>query len=226
MAEQTTIQTPKGDVAVPKVATAQIAEALTKRILDGEIPAGGRLKESLLAQEFGVSRNTVRGALTLLEYQGLTAYTPNRGWVVWRPTEEDLLDVYLTRYYMETAAARSVSPGTSFVRVKDALDALLEALTDGDEREILERDLTFHAEIVALLGSTRINEYYERLSQEIKYTFFIISMAEHFGEPGELRSTHLDIYFALTSGDPERASRVLGDSILATREDLLRSLAK
>ncbi|MFA5607384.1 MAG: GntR family transcriptional regulator [Leucobacter sp.] len=207
-----------------KVATIQIAEVLNERILSGEIPAGDRLKESILAQEFGVSRNTVRGALTVLEYEGLTDYSRNRGWMVWKPTVDDLLDVYLTRFYLETAAARNISPGTSFDGLKEALDEMLLALDTDDDRKIVEADLGFHTAIIALMGSQRLNEYYVRLSRELKYSLFILSTSEHFGEREDWRQTHLDIYFALTSGDPERAVKAVGDAILESREDLIRSL--
>lgn len=213
-------------LTAPPMAVAQIAESLTEQILSGDIPAGGRLKESVLAQEFGVSRNTVRGALAVLEFQGLSRYWPNRGWVVWRPTQEDLLDVYLTRFYLETSAARTIGPSTDFSRLKVALDALLAALRGDDTREIVERDIAFHAEVVALMGSRRLSEYYERLAQELKYSLFILSTSDAFGDREEWRREHLDMFFALTSGDPQRASKVIGDSVLSSREDVRRSFSR
>lgn len=191
------------------------------------IPAGGRLKESLLAQEFGVSRNTVRGSLALLEFQGLSRYATNRGWVVWRPTQEDLMDVYLTRFYLETAAARVVGPSTDFTPLKRALDQLFDALETEDTRGIVEADFNFHGEIVALMGSQRLNEYYKRLTQELKYSLAILSTSDVFGHHAkDWRSMHTEIFFALTSGDAERATKVVGDTVLASREEVLRSLNK
>lgn len=212
-------------LTAPPRAVAQIAESLTERILSGVVPAGGRLKESVLAQEFGVARNTVRSALALLEYRGLSRYLPNRGWVVWRPTQEDLLDVYLTRFYLETSAARTVGPSTDFTRLSEALEALLAALQTDDTRLIVESDIGFHRQVVALMGSARLSDYYERLAQELKYSLFILSTSDAFGDREDWRREHLDMFFALTSGDPQRAAKVIGDSVLSSREDVRRSFA-
>lgn len=51
----------------------QLADSLRERLLAGEWRAGDRLPtEGQLAQEYGISRSTVRGALQLLENQGRT----------------------------------------------------------------------------------------------------------------------------------------------------------
>ena len=213
----------KSNAASTKIAVAQLVDTLTERILSGQIPAGGRLKESVLAQEFQVSRNTVRGALAVLDFQGLSRYERNRGWVVWRPTQEDLLDVHLTRFYLETAAARTVGPGKDFTALEKALNALVVALETGDPRSIVETDLEFHAQIVALMGSRRLNEYYERLAQELKFSLFVLSMSDLFGDRETWGRCHVDIFYALTSGDPERAVKAVGDAVLSTREDVRRS---
>lgn len=58
----------------------RIASELTRRITDGELPAGSILpSEAELKAEFGVARETVRQALKLLEDQGLIEVHPGRG---------------------------------------------------------------------------------------------------------------------------------------------------
>jgi GntR family transcriptional repressor for pyruvate dehydrogenase complex len=50
----------------------QVAERLEKLILDGSLPAGGKLaSERDLALDYGVSRPSVRDAIKKLEAQGL-----------------------------------------------------------------------------------------------------------------------------------------------------------
>lgn len=60
-----------------------IADALRRRIAEGEFAAGSLLpSEAVLTSEFGVSRNTLRRALGDLEHEGLIRALPGRGRVV------------------------------------------------------------------------------------------------------------------------------------------------
>ena len=55
---------------------------LRRRILNNELAAGERLIEASLAAEFGVSRTTLRSALTELKNDRLVDFSPRRGcWV-------------------------------------------------------------------------------------------------------------------------------------------------
>jgi GntR family transcriptional regulator len=60
-----------------------IADALRRRLLDGEFAAGSRLpSEASLAAEYDVSRGIVRRALAQLARQALVVSRPQGGWVV------------------------------------------------------------------------------------------------------------------------------------------------
>jgi DNA-binding GntR family transcriptional regulator len=60
-----------------------LGEALRGRITGGEFAPGEQLpSESVLCQEYNISRNTLRRALALLEAEGLIEARPGRGWIV------------------------------------------------------------------------------------------------------------------------------------------------
>lgn len=61
----------------------RIADVLRQRIADSTYPPGSLLpSEKSLSEEFGVVRNTVRRALTILADEGLIETAPGRGRVV------------------------------------------------------------------------------------------------------------------------------------------------
>ena len=60
----------------------QIYAALSQRISSGAVEPGARLNIALLADEFGVGRDTVQHALVLLEEDGLIERWPGLGWYV------------------------------------------------------------------------------------------------------------------------------------------------
>ena len=58
----------------------QLADLLSKRIENGELPPGRPLpSETQLRQEHGVSRGTVRAAVALLRERGQVVTLPQRG---------------------------------------------------------------------------------------------------------------------------------------------------
>jgi len=67
----------------PRPVYPRIAEAIRVRISKGEFPPGSQVpSEGTLCAEFGVSRNTLRRALTELESDGLIAAVPGKGRIV------------------------------------------------------------------------------------------------------------------------------------------------
>ena len=64
----------------------QIADGLMDMILEGELKPGERIRESVIAEQLGISRNTVREAVRLLQGTGLVRYVFNRGLAVWNPS--------------------------------------------------------------------------------------------------------------------------------------------
>ncbi|MEU6188072.1 GntR family transcriptional regulator [Nocardia sp. NPDC047038] len=204
---------------------AQVATTLHKMILDGRLRAGERIKESLLARDLEVSRNTVRSALISLESAGFARHTPNKGWVVWQPTEKEIMDLYLARYHLETAAARSVSPSTDFSTLKSALDDLLTAYSTSDTQTIVEKDLAFHGAIVGLLGSAHLDRYYQKLLEALGYCFTVAYNTAVPRDAASLKQEHLEIYQAITSGNVDRAEKIIAKTVMTGREDVRRSLA-
>ncbi len=94
-----------------------LAAALQNRILVGDYPVGTRLRQELLAAEFGVSRMPVREALHKLEALGLVEITPRRGAFIRGPSTEEIREAYVVRAELEGLAAElaarpsSTTPG-------------------------------------------------------------------------------------------------------------------
>src|SRR5918996_1234467 len=82
-----------------------LADALRREILDGELPAGARLRERELCEAYGVARHSLRAALRTLAADGLVRIEPHRGASVAELTADDVRWLYELRAALELEAA-------------------------------------------------------------------------------------------------------------------------
>ncbi|MFD5830936.1 GntR family transcriptional regulator [Lentzea sp. NPDC060358] len=190
-------------LAVRRTTTAQqLADGLSERIMAGAFGPGDRLRESAIAAELGVARNTIREAVRILELTGLVRYEVNRGAVVIAPTRETVEALYTARERLETAAiARTPSPA-QLEAITDAFASLEQAARTGDAGLVIDRDLAFHQAIVGLLDSTRLSEFFAGLTKELRFYLAVLSKSE---TPDEVVAEHRLILDAIRGGDRERA---------------------
>ena len=69
-------------------ATKWAADVLRTAMTEGALDPGTKLSEAALAQQLGISRNTLRQAFTALESEHLMMRVPNRGVFVATPRQE------------------------------------------------------------------------------------------------------------------------------------------
>src|SRR5262245_12582453 len=84
-----------------KTLSTQAFEVLRDATFSGRFQPGDELREVALAQELGVSQNTVREALLQLEKIGLVVRNRNRNTVVTRLTPEDVAERVAMRLLVE-----------------------------------------------------------------------------------------------------------------------------
>ncbi|MET8756507.1 GntR family transcriptional regulator [Lentzea sp. NPDC004782] len=180
----------------------QLADGLSERIMAGAFGPGDRLRESAIAAELGVARNTVREAVRILELTGLVRYEVNRGAVVIAPTPEKVEALYTARERLETAAVARTPRPEQLAAITKAFDQLVDAAATGDKNRIVDRDLAFHQAIVALLDSSRLDEFFAGLTQELRFYLTVLSKSE---TPEDVVAEHEAILDAIRLGDRDRA---------------------
>jgi DNA-binding GntR family transcriptional regulator len=205
----------------------QVADGLSERILAGAFGPGDRLRESAIASELGVARNTIREAVRILELSGLVRYEVNRGAVIISPTQENVEALYTARERLETAAVASTPSPEQLAAITGAFDALVTAADSHDARRIVEADLAFHSAIVALLDSARLDEFYAELTQELRFYLMVLSVEDReFENPAVVLAEHEAILTALNSGDSDRAVAEVRNHIDTNAERLKAILAE
>jgi DNA-binding GntR family transcriptional regulator len=206
----------------------EVADALREQIMDGRLTPATPLREVALAAEFGVSRRTIQDALSVLAGEGLVRHERHRGARVARLTRSDVADLYAIRHGLELMAARR-SPDASRAsreHLSTAYEDLRVATSVGRASEIVRRDLNFHAAVVGLLESPRIDRFFGSIASEMRYA---LSMLESFEQeasrrPGEALGEHAEILEALLAGDVARAERLITAHLVTYRDLLMEAL--
>ncbi|KPN71463.1 GntR family transcriptional regulator [Neisseria sp. 83E34] len=79
----------------------RVYHAILNAIMDGVLLPGKKLTESDLCRQMVCSRNTVRGALSLLAHDKIVDLLPNRGAFVHVPDLQEIRDVFFMRIALE-----------------------------------------------------------------------------------------------------------------------------
>ncbi|MEB8342924.1 GntR family transcriptional regulator [Streptomyces endophyticus] len=198
----------EGLVAQRTTTAQQIADGLSERILAGAFRPGERLRESAIAAELGIARNTVREAVRLLEHGGLIRFQANRGAVVISPTPHSVDELYTAREHLEAAALAAPLGAAQLASVEAAYDNLVTVTASLRRADIVAADLLFHGAIVATLGNARLDAFYAGLTRELRFYLMALSAHERENEnPRRLLGEHEPLMDAIRAGDAERAQR-------------------
>lgn len=199
-----------------------LTAALRERILDGDLPAGSRLVERELTEEYGVARHTLRVALRALAGEGLVTLERHRGASVARLDAAALTGLFDLRTALELEAAHRMLERHDG-RVAPAVVREVERLTAvcGRRRPawraIVDAHDAVHTAIVRSGGSPRIDEAYDALAAELR--LFVIALRPVFS-PERMVEHHEELIAALEREGPPALRRHLDEGRIAVAETL------
>lgn len=187
-----------------------IAEAMEERILTGEVPAGARLDESRLAEEFGVSRTPVREAFQRLTVSGLAEQQPHRGVFVRQIGPVELMEMFEVMAELEAVCGRFAAQRISTTAL-DELDAANQkcaaAVAASDRASYFLENEAFHAIIYRQAGNRFLLGEAQRLHRRLRP--FRRLQLQARGRLEQSMSEHVSIVAALRAGDPDRTASAL-----------------
>lgn len=186
----------------------QAATAIRERVLSGEFPPGHRMVETWLSEQLGVSRGTVRAALSELVHEGLVEQIAYTRWAVPTLSAKDAWELYTLRSALEGLAARLVAENMSpeaEKRIRNAFQAIKEAAAQGDRATLTECDAALHKLIIDLSSHQRLQRQYTVIEQQTR-RYIAVSNALTVDAVG-IVAQHEPIVEALLAGRPELAER-------------------
>ncbi|WEZ82354.1 GntR family transcriptional regulator [Rhizobium sp. 32-5/1] len=170
----------------------RLAEEIRDKLIAGELKPGQRLSEAALSVDLDVSRNSLREAFRLLTKEGLLRHEPNRGVFVSTPSMASIIDIYRVRRMIECQAMEKAYPNHPAVaRMRDAVDAARIARDAKDWSTVGSKNMVFHAAIVDLADSRRLNAFYAQIAAELRLSFGMLA------DPELLHAPYVDLNAAI-----------------------------
>lgn len=204
-------------VAKPARAPDIVAGALRRRILSGELSPGDSLPtETELVNQLGVSRETVRVALRLLDAEGLTETTQGRGGVRIRHPEPQRAARSLVQLLTLTGA--TWGDLLSFRKMLEpSATALVAEHASPEERaaivEVAERGIApdgrgyheFHELVVRSSGNALLTTVLAAVEQAVRWAAAEQDITQY--DRAEAARSHRAIADAIAAADPRKAER-------------------
>lgn len=203
----------------------RVADVLRGEVAEGRLRSGARLPEQQLTAALGVSRNTVREALSQLVGERVLVREAHRGVFVATPDVATVRDVYRARRVLEPGALRLAEPGPGVAEeLRAAVTEGERAAAAGDGDGVGTANQHFHRAVVALAGSPRLDQQMALLLAEMRLVFHQVGRAHQFHRP------YLDgndaVCRRLEAGDAAGAAALLEEYLDGARDDLLAALSR
>jgi DNA-binding GntR family transcriptional regulator len=195
-------------ILAPVTRTDAVAAELRRLIQSGELAPGTRLRQTEIADRFGVSTTPVREAFASLAREGLVRQDAHRGVVVFEPSQSELEENYEIRCALEGLATELAA---SRLDADDLahLGALVDQMRRAGDEDVPALNHAFHTRIYAATGRPRLTEMIQSL-REVAASY--LAMTVRTTDPRyrtEVQDEHDLIVAALRAGDGKRAGRLM-----------------
>jgi DNA-binding GntR family transcriptional regulator len=208
-------------VVTPSTTAERVAAAVRDEVVEGRLPPGSRLPEQAVCTALGVSRNTVREALSQLIAERVLVREPNRGVFVARPDRDAVRDLYRARRLLEPAAVRAgeAMDAARLAAVRAAVDEGRAAAAEDRWVDVASANQHFHRALVALAGSHRLDQQMALLLAEMRLVFHRMRGVREFHEPYLGRNAR--ICDLLEAGERAAAAEAVAEYLREAEEHLL-----
>lgn len=183
----------------------RVYEWVRKRVIDGTLKPGSRVREREVAEELGVSRIPIREAFPRLEAEGFLRTLPRRGALVAPMAREDVIELFNVRASLEVLAAglaaQRCADGVSGEPLITALEAAERAVESGSGWQIATATTDFHEVILDIAGNTLLQSLMRPVQGRVLRLFHIASD----DEDTDMHHEHRALCDAIVRGQVARA---------------------
>lgn len=179
----------------------EIFEELRQGVIRGDIPQGTELMDTEVALRHDVSRTPAREALLRLEERKLVRkdLSKHQGFIVVRPTAQDIIEVYSLRSVLERFAVELLRFSSDRVSIADKLEGILVHHPTGTE-DAAETNNNFHRTIVVCSQHDELIHQHQMLQDRME--LYRRSSLQHGEHVNIANRDHERIVELVRQGDP------------------------
>lgn len=202
----------------------QVYERIRRAIITGELKPGEILNEAEIATQFESGKTPTREALLLLTHEGFLDSLPRVGYIVSKPTMQDILETFHLRIILEVeaiglAVGRLSPEDIRRLQENNEEEEKLTASTipiDKSAASALNRD--FHLTLARLSGNGRLATLIQQLVDDMER---MLVNDPYLTDP----SQHKKILDALLTQDKKQAQEAMHLHIEETRNRIVNRLS-
>ena len=199
----------------PKKRSETLRESIEELIAIGKRPPGHHLDETILAEQFGVSRTPIREALIQLDSMGIIVMRPRRGAIVAEIGPQQLIEMFEVMAEFEAMcgrlAARRMTPA-EHAQLLAAHHACKEARDDIDPDAYFYKNEAFHEQIYAGSHNAFLADQARALHRRLRpYRRLQLRVRDRLKLSYD---EHEDVVNAIVAGDSERTVELLRQHIM------------
>jgi len=187
-----------------------VRDGLRDQVLRGELAPGQRLVEADLANQFGVTRASVRSALIELATEGIVERPQHRGARIRVVTLDEAIEITECRMALEglcAAKAAERSTGPAAEELLTLVQTMREVVAAGDVLGYSDLNQQLHQRIREISGQRTAAQTIERLrGQSVRHQF---RLALQPGRPAASLVEHERIVAAIANRDPAAAEQAM-----------------
>jgi DNA-binding GntR family transcriptional regulator len=199
----------------------KVYRQLKSMILDQKLKPGDKIYQEKLAEELGISRTPLVGALKKLEQERLVKAVPRRGFFVRRFSKHEMIRIFELREVLEGLAARRATTNSSeseIQRFREFFKGVKVSTKGKGVERYAEEDRRFHNYLVERGGDELLSSILETYSI-VTFSYLGGFRAGLVRPPTETIHEHQAIIRAITRRDPKKAEE-------AARLHLKRSIER
>ena len=202
----------------------KVYERIRRAIITGELKPGEILNEAEIAAQFETGKTPTREALLLLTHESLLDSLPRVGYIVSKPSMQEVLETFHLRIILEVesiglAIGRLSPEDIRRLQENNEEEEKLTASTissDKSAASALNRD--FHLTLARLSGNSRLATLIQQLLDDMER---MLVNDPYLTDP----SQHKKILDALLSQDKEQAQEAMHLHIIETRNRIVNRLS-
>lgn len=203
----------------------QATAELRHRIVTNQLRQGTAVTEEAMADELGVSRSTMRQVINSLLLEGLlTRHSSTRVVQVTTLGEEDVLDIYRARRFLELGGVDAAVDATpaALGELATATTGLKQAVADNDHEAFAQADTRCHEAVVGFLGSQALSETHTRLMSRLSLVITRLHVDNE--DLTESLEAHERFASCVLRGQLEQARSNLAERLAIAQADVLHQV--